>query len=468
MRHIANHKGLADCSNLGDARLDRRYEKVCQHMTAGLSGSIPSAHADQHQSKAAYRFFDNPKVTHDKLVAGHLSSLGLRSTGTARGRVLTCQDTTGLVFTGKKGASKLGPLNYKHNRGFYLHNSLMVSTKGVPVGLFKQTCLQRDPSKLGKAGQRRNIPFEEKETYRWLDHFKAVQGYFGGQQGIEVVDVCDREADIFEVLAAYDPQRAPNVHYLIRSKHNRRLDGTEDKTLRDKLGATPWQGSCKVWLTDRQTAKKRKANIRIRYTEARIKLHRPLPGKRGLGGLALWVVEAEEQHPPKGKKAARWVLLTSMPVRNLKDAKQMVRHYAARWAVERFHYILKQGAKVEDMQLEKPQRLENAISTYSVCAVKIMRLNYLARNHPDMPIEEAGISPQEHEALYKYMNQHVSKRIVYDPSKPPGAKEFLCRIAQLGGYIAGKRQANPGLKTTWEGFKKFVTIVDAFAAGKSS
>jgi hypothetical protein len=396
-----------------------------------------------------------------------LASLGLSDTGGSKCRLLVCQDTACLVYTGKRGASKLGPLNYKYNRGLYLHSSLITSTKGVPIGLLKQTYVQRDLSGLGKGSQRRSLPFEDKETYRWLEHFKATQLRFGDQPDTEVVDVSDREADIFEVLAAYDPEQAPNVHYLIRSKHNRRLYGTEDKTLRDKLESTPWQGEYKVWMTDRKTAKKRQAKVKIRYTEAHIKLHKPLPGKRGLGSLTLWVVEVKEEHPPKGKKAACWTLLTSMPLHSLADAKQMVRYYTHRWVIERFHYILKQGAKVEDLQLQTPERLRNAVSTYSVVAVKIMRINYLARNYPDTPIDQAGISGKEHEALYKYMHENVSKRIVYDPSKPPDLKEFVHRIAQLGGYIPGKRQANPGLKTTWEGFRKYSIIVDAFAAAKA-
>lgn len=467
MRQIISYKKLADCSNLGDERLNRRYAKICRNLAADLSGSIPAAQADRHQSKAAYRFFDNPKVTPDKVMEGHLESLGLLNPRKQKVRLLVFQDTSGLVYTGKKGASNLGPLNYEHNRGFYLHSSLISNVKGVPFGLLKQTFMQRELSKLGKGEQRRDIPFEEKETFRWLDHFRTTQSYFGSHSNIEVVEVCDREADVFEVLRSYDPKRAPNVHYLIRSNHNRRLDGTEKKTLRDKLEVTPWHGECKVWLTNRKTCKKRKAKVSIKYTKVRIKLHTPLPGKRGLGALTLWAIEVKEQHPPKGMKAAHWKLLTSMPVCDLASAKQMASYYASRWTIERFHYILKQGAKVEDLQLETPERLKNAISLYSVSAIKIMRINYLARSSPGLSIDQAGISNQEYEALYKYMHANVSKRIAYDPSKPPDIKEFLDRIAQLGGYIPGKRQPQPGLKTTWEGFRKFKIIVNAFMAAKT-
>lgn len=437
-------------------------------MSSDLEGSIPSNHANRDQTKAAYRFFDNEKVTPEKLIEGHLSTHQSKLKKEDKSFFLIHQDTTGLVYTGKKGAVKLGPLNYKNNRGFYLHNSLITSPKGVPIGLFKQTFVERTLSELGKGSERRNLPIEEKETYRWLADFQAAQDHFAIRPNIKVLNIADREADFFELLAAYDEDKAPNVHYLIRSKHNRRLAGTADKTIRDKLEDSPVKGQCKVKVTNRKTAKKRTAKVQIKCEQIAIKLHKPLPSKRHLKSITLWVIQAKEINPPKGAKPANWILLTSHPVESLSQAKQFIRYYTLRWLVERFHYILKQGAEVEELQLETPHRLKNAISTYSVAACNIMRINYLARECPQRSIFEAGITKQEYEALYQYLHHFVDKRLNYDPLNPPNLEEFVAKIAQLGGYIKSKRQAHPGLKTMWRGFRKYQLILKTYSMSKNS
>jgi hypothetical protein len=468
MMHLKNNSKLKENTDLGDQRLNARYSKICTKLSSNLSGSIPSSHENRDQSKATYRFFDNEKVSPDKLIEGHLSvhQAPLQEGDTSL--LLMLQDTSGLVFTGKKGAKQLGPLNYKHNRGFYLHTSLIVSPKGVPIGLFKETFIERTLSKLGKGAERRGLPIEEKETYRWLSHFQAAQDYFANQSKVKILSIADREADFFELLRAYDEDKAPNIHYLIRSKHDRRLAGTANQTISDKLDNSPVRGQCEVEVTDRTTAKKRVAKVDIKYEPVAIQLHKPMPGKRHLGAINIGLIQASEINPPKGVKPANWTLLTSHAIESLAEAKQFIRYYALRWLIERFFYILKQGAKVEELQLGTPQRLKNAIATYSVVACNIMRANYLARHHPQLSIFEAGITLQEYEALYQYLHHFVDKRLSYDPLKPPNISQFVEKIAQLGGYIKSKRQPYPGLKTMWRGVKKYELIFKIYSMSKNS
>ena len=54
--------------NLGDKRLDKRYETIIEASLKQPKQSIPSIFQNWHQIKAVYRFFDNPKVTSEKLI----------------------------------------------------------------------------------------------------------------------------------------------------------------------------------------------------------------------------------------------------------------------------------------------------------------------------------------------------------------------------------------------------------------
>ncbi len=462
-----HYQQLEEHSHLGDQRLNKRYSQICKQLSNDISSSIPANHADRDQSKATYRFFSNAKISPDKLIAGHVSACFAKVNEQDQSFYLVLQDTTGVVYTGKKGAAQLGPLNYKHNRGFYLHSSLLTSCSGVPLGVFKQSFIERTQAGLGQGGQRRQWPIEQKETYRWLAHFKATQDYFRHYPNLQILEIADREADFYEFLVAYDSTLAKNVHYLIRSKHDRRIANTKDQTIQKRLAQSPIRGQYQVELTDRRKAKKRIAQVQLRYEQLRLQLHKPQGDKKNLAPLDVFVIQVQEPYPPKGTKAANWTLLTSYPVLDLATAKQLVKYYALRWLIERFHYILKQGANIEQLQLHTPDRLKNAITVYSIITITIMRLNYLARKHPNTNIYQAGISIIEYQALYQYLNQFVNKRIEFKAEHPPDIGDFVNHLALLGGFIKAKRQPFPGLKTMWIALAKFRLILNTFNMSKN-
>ncbi len=52
--------------------------------------------------------------------------------------------------------------------GFLLHSALALTTGGVPLGLVAQIAWARDLETRGKSAQRKQLPIEDKESYRWL------------------------------------------------------------------------------------------------------------------------------------------------------------------------------------------------------------------------------------------------------------------------------------------------------------
>jgi len=132
--------------------------------------------------------------------------------------VLGIQDTTDLDFTGNQVADKLGSLNYPNRKGYYAHNHLVCDQKGVSLGLFNQFLWNRNPNYFGQ--NRTSFPLEDKESARWLNEFKAFQSFFLQFPQHTAIDICDREADFYELFEA---KKAPNIHLLVRSRNDKIL-----------------------------------------------------------------------------------------------------------------------------------------------------------------------------------------------------------------------------------------------------
>ena len=160
---------------------------------------INQACEDWADSKAAYRFFDNPHVTPDELLSPHSQRTVARMHGYQV--VLAVQDTTFFNFTHHPATQGLGEIGTKchHQRGFGLHSTLAVTLSGQPLGVLTQAFVERPlgapaytPSEL------RKLPIENKESYRWLQAFDKTIDLT--PDGIQVATVRDREADIYEMF----------------------------------------------------------------------------------------------------------------------------------------------------------------------------------------------------------------------------------------------------------------------------
>jgi hypothetical protein len=75
--------------------------------------------------------------------------------------------------------------------------------------------------------------------------------------------------------------------------------------------------------------------------------------------------------------------LTTLPIERFEQVWQCVYWYSRRWLIERFHYTLKSGCRIDALQLDKAQQLLNALSPYSLVAWRVMWLTYRARLNPE-------------------------------------------------------------------------------------
>lgn len=444
---IERHKKqLVAAADLGDERLNKRFGGCFEAFAHHMEESIPSAMQDVHQAKAVYRFYENERVSYEQLLdAEREASLS----GPATQRRLFIQDTTDLDFTGTRSADNLGCLNYIAQKGMYLHNHLVVSTKGVPVGLFSQHYYQRNADSLGdsrKHRQNKYDPIEEKESYRWLAQWQALQHFMADQQDSEAIMVADREADIHEILQS---RARAHCHYLIRSRYNRKLDG-QDVHLWDVLGDSPKRGQYRVELTDEKTGQTRTCQVAVRYGCYTIQAPHRTKKQGKCQPVALHVVEAKEINP-KGEPIC-WRLLSSLPIENLADAKMLLRYYSYRWRIERLHYIMKSGAKVEELQLATGEQLQKAVTLLSIVSAHLLQLMHYARVHPELSISQLGIAPPEWQALRACQRKGKTGKTRSDP---PSVGQWIRWLTALVGFKASKRQPLPGVKRLWMALRKW-------------
>ena len=105
--------------------------------------------------------------------------------------------------------------------------------------------------------------------------------------------------------------------------------------------------------------------------------------------------------------------------------------------------VLKQGCRVEALQLSTVERLEKALVLFMIVAWRIARLMRLGRTCPDL---DAALlfSPQEWQAAYILAKKRP-------PKQAPTLNTLIRLIAGLGGFLGRKCDGEPGMQTLWLG-----------------
>jgi hypothetical protein len=136
---------LAGCQ-FADVRLDKRFRNLMERLAEGVGETISMACQDWANTKAAYRFFSNPRVGEEDILAGHFQSTRDRFRGTD-GVVLVLHDTTEFSFRReqpelignvKKLARRrncMGQPQFYTTCGILMHSSLVVTPEGLPLGI---------------------------------------------------------------------------------------------------------------------------------------------------------------------------------------------------------------------------------------------------------------------------------------------------------------------------------------------
>ncbi|MGH1587918.1 IS4/Tn5 family transposase DNA-binding protein [Methylobacterium phyllosphaerae] len=134
---------LAGCT-FNDGRLGQRLHRLVARMDRSLGASLPFACQDWANTKAAYRFFANQRVSEAQILSGHFAATRERVRA-SDGTVLVLQDTTEFTFQRESreavgitrrvnsGRDKAGQVRLHTLCGLLMHGSLAVTTDGLDL-----------------------------------------------------------------------------------------------------------------------------------------------------------------------------------------------------------------------------------------------------------------------------------------------------------------------------------------------
>lgn len=382
--------------DLGDPRRTRRLVKIVGDQAAQPSGSYSqAAGGNRYDLKGYYRFLNSQReeLNLESLLQTHRTQTIRRMK--RESTVLIVQDTTELNLSTRTHCEGMGQIGTNQtgakSRGLDLHSCLAVGESGLPLGVLRLFGYAPEPAQ-DKDPHR---PVQEKESYRWLEGYEDATAIAATIPETRVINVTDREGDMFELFDLRRRQTGRKAELLVRAKFDRCLEGSDQK-LFEELAAAPLaravtipvprqrKHAAKPSTPGRPALAARKARVEVRFKE--VTLSAPLtPQTRTKQPIKLWAVYLQEKHPPKGATAVRWLLLTSIPIASLKQALKCVRWYCRRWRIEEWHRVMKSGCKILDHQNREAHVLLRAIALDSVIAWRIMLLALLGREVPELP-----------------------------------------------------------------------------------
>lgn len=427
-------------AKLGDERLNNRLIILADRFADKPTASIPGACNDWAETQGAYRFLSQKKISWDKILGPHMARTEARI---RQHPVALCiQDTTELDFNGQEIVG-LGPLSYEVQRGLYLHPTYVVTPEREPLGVTDAWMWAREPK---DADGHRPGPLESE---RWIKGYERIAEMSERVSNTRLVYVADREADILRLMQCAHALDYP-ADWLIRSQHNRSLP-EGDKLWDAVLAGTPL-GEIQFAFASRHGQLARK--VRQQIWSRRI----TLPAKGG-GELTVTCLVAREVDAPKGVKPIEWRLLTNREAPSLEAAVELINWYRVRWEIEMFFNVLKNGCRVETLQLATIGKIELALAVFMVVAWRLARLMRMGRIHPDL---DAALlfSTEEWQAAYILAKKPV-------PKKSPCVRDVIRRVAGLGGFLGRKGDGEPGVKTLWLGWQRVRDFAEGLAYART-
>jgi len=446
--------------NLGDKRLNNRLLFLFDKLGNAPTLSIPAACGGWHETKAAYRFFDNEQVTTESILGPHIKSTLARMT--QHSVVLLLQDTTTLNFTGQKEREDIGPINHEKHLGLLLHPLLAVTPDRLCLGVLDTYHWAREKvrhrSAREKSRDNHKIPLEEKESYRWLKSYRKANEIALKVPDTMLITVADREADIYdlyhEAQQAHFSQENAAAYWLIRSSSDRKIlndNGKPDnKKLIEKTKSTSPLCTITFEIPSKEKQIGRQVTQNLYATELTLcppDRKRKISTKYGDKTVSVTVVIATEIDPPEGQEPLEWVLLTNVKINNSIEAHNILKWYLCRWQIEVYFRVLKSGCRVEKLQLAEKDRFDRCLTLYMIIAWRILYLTVLSRECPDISCELIFTTEE-----WKMAHIIIKKEAI--PHEPPPLKVMIKMIASMGGYLNRKNDPEPGPTTLWIGLQR--------------
>ncbi len=379
--------------------------------------------------------------------------------------VLCVGDTTFLDYGSIEAKNEgYGPIG-KGGNGLILHSALAIEPqKGQPLGLLWQKLWNREPKqrppkqetptqkkkRLAAARiEARNRPFEQKESYRWVEALTIVENIVS--KHTQVIHAFDREGDITEVFDKV--RQLQHTGVIVRAAHNRSLD-SESERLWSKLEGQPISLEQEIELPQTSKRSARKTKLAIRFCPVSLRTPYRFENR---DPLLVYAVYATEVDCPEGETSVEWMLLTTEVVADIQMASTILRWYSYRWRVEEYHKIFKSGCQVERYRLAA-EGMKTLVGFLSVIAVELLQFTYLHRTLPSASAIEI-LNP-------------LQLRIL--KAKSPKLPKVLTvswaveAVARLGGYLEHRSKTPIGIQVMWRGWLKLHDLCEGWQLARET
>jgi hypothetical protein len=442
-----------------DVRHRKRLRQLLERLSDRVGSTTPWASQDWANTKAAYRFFSNERISEANILAGHFGATRERFAGTEKSLALVLHDTTEFSYR-HEDAKPIGILMkipsgppgrpgrpyFYTSCGILMHSSLVTTVDGLPLGLAAIKFWNRDKFHGANALKRKinptRVPIEQKESMRWLENLRQSTELLGDPG--RCVHIGDRESDIFELFSL---ARELGTHFLVRTCVDR-LAGDGNTTIAEEMKRAELRGLHPIQVRNSR-GETSTAVLEVRFR--RIVVRPPRGKEKRYPELVLTAIHAKERGKVKGREKICWKLLTDLPVRSCLDAIEKLEWYAQRWKIETFHKILKSGCKAEEAKLRTAERLVNLIAILCIISWRIFWIIMLNRTLPEASPNEA----------FTELDQYLLDELVPDKTPTrvaPSVAHYAVKLARLRGYLARAHDPPPGNTVIWRGLSRLTDI----------
>lgn len=435
-------------AKLGDTRRTRRLVQIAAALAQHV-GSAPgrACGGNSAELEGANRFIRNASFqAREILEAGLLMCARSVQELPVDDEYLAIQDSTGLSYR-HSVREELGDMGGPANsfpRGWHVHSTLIygLGPQGF-VGLGDQEWILRKEEDRGQRHQRKQRPYEQKESYKWESAHRRLKARMGPEVMGRIITVGDSESDIFELLIYF---AVPASRFVVRAARDRRLAASEEQAqLWAQLSEADPVGSRTVEVEQREGRKARTATVVLR--SRRVKLRRPanLPKKAMPDELEINVVYAKEEDLPAGEEGLEWMLLTSETISTPEQVNRVMAHYETRWQIEEFHKAWKSGTNVEKLRQQSAENLQKVAVILGFTATRLLHLKNQMEKQPEQACTDVLTNVE-----WKVLWASVEKKPL--PDTVPNTLWAYRALARLAHWTDTKRTGRASWQTLWRGW----------------
>ena len=358
---------------LKDERLNKRWEKLVRSQMKSASplaagvGSLPSASQAFAATQAAWRFYNNERVTLPELIEPLRDYVREQVAASPAPFVLVAHDWCKLSYPGHASRKDMAELSNDSDVGYELTTSLAIDpVAGAPLAPVEMH-MKTKPAFLST---RQPPPPDVMHLEQILPTMQASHGW---NLCKPIVHVIDREADS---VGHYRDWDAAGHKVLIRADDR----GVKLGERRVKLSALRTELLQKGAYQDVGAALYHGRKARLQVAEASVILYRParktiqkkrvdVPGRPLQMRLILTrVVDLQ------GNLLAEWYLLSNVPA-DWANAALLARCYYWRWRIETYFKLLKShGFQLEDWLQETGIAIARRLLVVSMAATTVWKL----------------------------------------------------------------------------------------------